>query len=332
MVVHTSPVPLIQHVAAQAVAPAVRLDGLRKTYGAVRAVDGIDLTIAPGEIVAVLGPNGAGKSTTTEMITGITAPDSGQVQVFGRDPRDAVQHGLVGVMLQAGALLHEATVRDVLRLMHGLHAHPLPMDEVIERADLGGFLKTRTEKLSGGQAQRLRYALAIMADPQLLILDEPTVGMDVEIRRAFWASMRTFVGDGRTVLFATHYLDEADSEADRIVVLAEGRVIADGTPTMIKNQVATKLITLADRDVELAELKLLPAVLTGAHSAGRIQLHTSDSDATLRSLIATQPGAAEIEVTSASLEDAFLVLTGRHPADQPSTDPESTNHYPKEQR
>lgn len=312
--------------------PAVRLEGLHKTYGSVRAVDGVDLTIAPGEIVAVLGPNGAGKSTTTEMITGITVPDSGQVEVFGRDPRDAVQHGLVGVMLQAGALLHDASVRDVLRLMHGLHAHPLPMAEVIERADLGQFLKTRTEKLSGGQAQRLRYALAIMADPQLLILDEPTVGMDVEIRRAFWASMRTFVADGRTVLFATHYLDEADSEADRIVVLAEGRVIADGTPTMIKNQVATKLVTLADRDVELAELKLLPAVLTGERSGSRIQLHTSDSDQTLRALIASQPGAAEIEVTSASLEDAFLALTGRHQIDQPSTDPESTDHDSKEQR
>lgn len=312
--------------------PAVRLEGLHKTYGSVRAVDGVDLTIAPGEIVAVLGPNGAGKSTTTEMITGITVPDSGQVEVFGRDPRDAVQHGLVGVMLQAGALLHDASVRDVLRLMHGLHAHPLPMAEVIERADLGQFLKTRTEKLSGGQAQRLRYALAIMADPQLLILDEPTVGMDVEIRRAFWASMRTFVADGRTVLFATHYLDEADSEADRIVVLAEGRVIADGTPTMIKNQVATKLVTLADRDVELAELKLLPAVLTGERSGSRIQLHTSDSDQTLRALIASQPGAAEIEVTSATLEDAFLALTGRHQIDQPSTDPESTDHDSKEQR
>ena len=131
--------------------------------------------------------------------------------------------------------------------MHGLHAHPLSLDEVIERADLGSFLKTKTEKLSGGQAQRLRYALAIMADPQLLILDEPTVGMDVEIRRAFWASMREFIAGGRTVLFATHYLDEADTEADRIVVLARGRLIADGTPSMIKSRVADRTITLADR-------------------------------------------------------------------------------------
>ena len=164
-------------------------------------------------------------------------------------------------MLQAGALLHEATVIDVLRLMRGLHAHPLTLPEVIERADLGSFLKTKTEKLSGGQAQRLRYALAIMADPQLLILDEPTVGMDVEIRRAFWASMRDFIADGRTVLFATHYLDEADAEADRIVVLARGRLIADGTPAMIKSRVADRTITLADHGVSLAELTGLPAVI-----------------------------------------------------------------------
>ncbi len=220
---------------------------MHKAYGTVRAVDGLDLAIAPGEIVAVLGPNGAGKSTTTEMITGLTEPDAGRVAVFGRTPRQAVRQGLVGVMLQAGALLHEATVNDVLRLMQGLHAHPLTLEEVIERADLRSFLKTKTEKLSGGQAQRLRYALAIMADPQLLILDEPTVGMDVEIRRAFWASMREFIAGGRTVLFATHYLDEADAEADRIVVLARGRLIADGTPSMIKSRVADRTITLADQ-------------------------------------------------------------------------------------
>ncbi|HEY5979483.1 MAG TPA: ABC transporter ATP-binding protein [Microlunatus sp.] len=289
--------------------PAILLDGLHKSYGPVRAVDGLDLTIAPGEIVAVLGPNGAGKSTTTEMITGLTDPDRGHIEVFGRPPREAVRRGLVGAMLQAGALLHEATVIDVLRLMRGLHAHPLPLDEVIERADLGSFVKTKTEKLSGGQAQRLRYALAIMADPQLLILDEPTVGMDVEIRRAFWASMREFIAGGRTVLFATHYLDEADAEADRIVVLARGRLIADGTPSMIKSRVADRTITLADHGVGLADLTGLPAVVGAERSGSRLVLRTTDSDTTLRALISRYPAAADIEVVSASLEDAFLTLT-----------------------
>ena len=287
--------------ASGAQSPAVLLEGLHKAYGAVRAVDGLDLAIAPREIVAVLGPNGAGKSTTTEMITGLTDPDAGRVAVFGRPPRTAIRQGLVGVMLQAGALLHEATVNDVLRLMHGLHAHPLALDEVVERADLRTFLKTKTEKLSGGQAQRLRYALAIMADPQLLILDEPTVGMDVEIRRAFWASMREFIAGGRTVLFATHYLDEADAEADRIVVLARGRLIADGTPSMIKSRVA--------------DLTGLPAVIAGEHSGGRLLLRTTDSDATLRALITGHPAATDIEVVSASLEDAFLTLTHDQPED-----------------
>jgi ABC-2 type transport system ATP-binding protein len=309
MVITASGLAAPERQPAPTATPAIRLEGLRKAYGSVRAVDGIDLDIAPGEIVAVLGPNGAGKSTTTEMITGITNPDAGRVQVFGRTPRAAVRAGLVGVMLQAGALLHEATVRDVLRLMHGLHARPLPLVEVIERADLGSFLKTRTEKLSGGQAQRLRYALAIMADPQLLILDEPTVGMDVEIRRAFWASMRDFTANGRTVLFATHYLDEADAEADRIVVLARGRVIADDTPSKIKNRVADRTVSLADRGVELDELSALPGVISAERVGSRLLLRTTDSDMTLRSLINSQPAATEIEVGSASLENAFLALT-----------------------
>jgi ABC-2 type transport system ATP-binding protein len=289
--------------------PAVELTGLHKSYGSVRAVDGLDLTIATGEIVAVLGPNGAGKSTTTEMITGIAVPDAGRARILGLEPRVAVQAGRVGAMLQAGALLHEATVRDVLRLTHGLHRRPLPLAEVIERADLGGFLRTRTEKLSGGQAQRLRYALAIMGDPELLILDEPTVGMDVEVRRAFWASMRDVIGDGRTVLFATHYLDEADAEADRVVVLDRGRVIADGTPTAIKNRVADKTITLADVGVGREDVALLPGVVSVEQAGGRLLLHTSDSDTTLRSLITTHPLATGIEVVSATLEDAFLALT-----------------------
>ena len=288
---------------------AIELRGVHKHFGKVRAVRGVDLTIAPGEIVAVLGPNGAGKSTTTEMVLGITAPDAGRVSVFGRDPRAAVRQGLVGAMLQAGALLHEATVADVLRLMHGLHAHPLPVAEVTERADLAAFVKTKTEKLSGGQAQRLRSALAIMPDPDLLILDEPTVGMDVEIRRAFWASMRQFIAGGRTVLFATHYLAEADSEADRVVVLSHGRVIADGTPTMIKGRVARRTVGLATAGVDPDVLGALPGVLSCERSGSRLRLATTDSDATLRALIASQPRAAEIEVTSASLEDAFLTLT-----------------------
>jgi ABC-2 type transport system ATP-binding protein len=289
--------------------PAVALSGLTKSFGDVHAVRGLDLTIAPGEIVAMLGPNGAGKSTTNEMILGLTRPDAGTVQVFGTEPMTAVRAGWVGAMLQAGALLSEARVIELLQLMHGLHSHPLPLGEVIDRAQVGEFLKTKTDKLSGGQAQRVRYALAIMPDPELLILDEPTVGMDVEVRRAFWASMRDFTAGGRTVLFATHYLDEADQVADRIVVLAQGSIVADGTGAQIKSRVAGRTISLDDEGVDAAELAGLPAVVSVEQVGARLQVHTTDSDATLRALLDHYPAAHDIEIASAKLEDAFLALT-----------------------
>jgi ABC-2 type transport system ATP-binding protein len=289
--------------------PAVQLSGLSKSYGPVHAVDYLDLSVPAGEIVAVLGPNGAGKSTLNELILGLVSPDAGRVAVFGADPRTAVQHGQVGAMLQGGALLYEVTVHDVLRLMHGLYPHPLALPEIIDRADLGTFLTTRTDKLSGGQAQRLRYALAIMPDPALLILDEPTVAMDVEVRRAFWASMRDFVAGGRTVLFATHYLDEADAEATRIVVLAEGRIVADGNSAQIKSQVAGRTLSVAVESVDPAAVARLPGVLRTEPVGSRLLVHAVDSDAALRALLRDWPDARDIEVTSAKLEDAFLALT-----------------------
>ncbi len=305
--------PAVDH-ADQATAPAIVLSALSKSYQEVRAVRGLDLSIAPGEIVAMLGPNGAGKSTTNEMILGMVRPDAGRVKVFGHDPIEAVRQGRVGAMLQAGALLHDATVRDVLRLMRGLHAHPLAMDEIIERADLAGFLTTKTDKLSGGQAQRLRYALAIMPDPELLILDEPTVGMDVEIRRSFWRSMRDFTANGRTVLFATHYLDEADAVADRIVVLANGRLVADGTGAEIKARVAGRTISVDADSVSRSELDQLPGLVKISELGARLLIHASDSDAALRALLQRSPHARDVEVTSAKLEDAFLALTAAAPA------------------
>ncbi|MFC7622762.1 ABC transporter ATP-binding protein [Microlunatus sp. GCM10028923] len=290
--------------------PALTLTGVRKSYGPVTAVRDVDLRIEPGEIVALLGPNGAGKSTLNEMILGLIQPDAGRVRVFGSDPLIAVRDGRVGAMLQAGALLTECTVRELLALMHGLHAHPLPLDEVIERAELADFLKTRTERLSGGQAQRVRYALALLPDPELMILDEPTVAMDVELRRRFWTSMRDFTADGRTVLFATHYLEEADQAADRIVVLAAGSVVADGSGDVIKSRVSGKIIGLAaDPALDLDVLAGLPGVVRVARVGARLELTCDDSDLALRALLASEPAAREIEVTAASLEDAFLALT-----------------------
>ena len=283
---------------------AITLTGLTKTYGALTAVDALDLTVPAGQIMALLGPNGAGKSTTTEMVLGLTKPDAGTVEVFGADPVGAMRRGDIGAMLQNGVLLWDVPVRRLLTLMHGLYAHPLPLDDVIDRADLTPILKSNTNKLSGGQAQRVRFALAMMADPGLLILDEPTVGMDVDARRAFWATMDTLTAEGRTVVFATHYLDEADEFADRIVVLNDGRIVADGTGSQIKAVVGGRRIGFTGPARDYAGL---PGVAAQEQRGARIVLTSTDSDATLRTLLA-DPSVRDVEVSAPSLEDAFVSL------------------------
>src|SRR6478672_8705331 len=222
---------------------AIRLTGLRKSFGHIQAVRGVDLDIAPGEVVAFLGPNGAGKSTTIDMLLGLTKPDAGTVRVFGSRPVDAVQAGRVGAMLQGGALLPDVTVRELVGMFAALHRRPMPVPKAMELAGITDIAGQKTTKLSGGQAQRVRYALALVPDPDLLVLDEPTVAMDVEVRRSFWASMREYTESGRTVLFATHYLDEADAFAERVVVLADGTIVADGTGAQIKASVAGRTIS-----------------------------------------------------------------------------------------
>ncbi|OYO07800.1 ABC transporter ATP-binding protein [Enemella evansiae] len=286
---------------------AIRTSGLTKSFGTLTAVDHLDLTIPAGQVVALLGPNGAGKSTTTEMILGLSTPDAGTIEIFGGDPVEAVRRGEVGAMLQSGPLLEGVTVRGLLQMMAGLHTHPLPVPEVVERAGIADILATRTEKLSGGQAQRVRFALAILPDPRLLLLDEPTVAMDVGTRREFWAQMREVATSGRTVVFATHYLDEADEFAERIIMMARGRVVADDTGAAIKQQVAGRAITFLGEDS--AELGALAGVTGMTRSGDRIRLHSTDSDATLRALLASPHPASEIDIETVSLEDAFLRLT-----------------------
>lgn len=307
--------------------PSVRLAGVRKRYGSRTAVDGVDVTVAPGEIVALLGPNGAGKSTTIDILLGLTRPDAGTAQLFGRTPRDACAAGLVGAMLQNGGLLAGVTVATMLETISALYPSTRPVGEVLALAGVAELARTRTDRLSGGQRQRVRFALALLPDPSLVVLDEPTAAMDVESRREFWAAMRAWAAGGRTVLFATHYLEEADAFADRIVLLRAGRVVADGPTAEVKALVGDRTIraTLPRAAAGptgpagpvgltgLAGLTGLPGVSQAETRGETVVLRCHDSDTALRALLAAHPDARDIEISGAGLEDAFLALTGTQP-------------------
>jgi ABC-2 type transport system ATP-binding protein len=293
---------------------AIRLQGLVKSWkgpsGSVHAVRGIEVTISRGETVALLGPNGAGKSTTIDMILGLARPDAGHVSVFGRAPSDAVKLGLVGGMLQTGALIRGLSVRELIAMVASLYPDPLDIGEVLELAGLTDAAEHRTEKLSGGQTQRARFAVAVVSNPELLILDEPTVAMDVEGRRAFWVAMRGFAARGKTVMFATHYLEEADTNADRAVLLAHGRIVADGPTTEIKGRVGTRTIRATLPGVASEELAVIAGVNSAERHGDAVTLVCADSDQAIRELLPRYPEARDIEITGAGLEDAFLRLTG----------------------
>ena len=289
---------------------AVHLAGLRKAFGAVTAVDDLDLTITPGEVVALLGPNGAGKTTTIEMLLGLRRPDRGTATVFGLDPVTAVRSGRVGAMMQSGGLLGDLTVGETVRLVAAMHDQPRPLSRALELAGIGELVDRRVATLSGGQRQRLLFALAVVPDPDLLVLDEPTVAMDVESRRAFWSSMRQLVDEGRSLVFATHYLEEADQNADRIVLMSAGRVVADGPATQIKAAVDVRRIRVTLPAADVARLGRLPGVSAVQSRGTTVTLTCDDADAALRALVAAEPDARDFEVTGAGLEDAFLALTG----------------------
>ena len=294
----------------------IELSGVQKSFrtrggGVIDAVRGIDVSIGAGETVALLGPNGAGKSTTIDILLALTRPDAGVVSIFGRSPSEAIAAGAVGAMLQTGGLVRYLSVRELVELFASLFPDPLGVDEVLELIGLTDIAGQRTERLSGGQTQRARVALALVSDPELLVLDEPTVAMDVESRHAFWTAMRAFAARGKTVLFATHYLEEADAYADRAVLLNDGRVIADGPTTEIKALVRSQRIRATLPGASTSELGRLPGVSSAELRGDAVTLACVDSDAAIRALLERYPQARDIEVEGAGLEEAFLELTHR---------------------
>jgi ABC-2 type transport system ATP-binding protein len=293
--------------------PGIELRSLEKSFktpnGIVEAVRGVDISIRPGEIVALLGPNGAGKSTTIDMLLGLARPDTGSVSLFGLTPEEAVLSGRVGAMLQTGMLIQDLSARELVAMVASLYPAPLDVDEVLALVGIEAIAERRTQKLSGGEAQRVRFALALVSDPALLVLDEPTTAMDVEGRHAFWRTMREFASRGRTILFATHYLEEADANADRAVLMAAGRVVADGPTTEIRAMVGGRTIRTTLPEVELAELEDLPGVTAAERHGDAVLLTCADSDVAIRALLDSRPEARDIEIASAGLEQAFLELT-----------------------
>jgi ABC-2 type transport system ATP-binding protein len=295
------------------VAEGVVISGLVKTWsspaGPVHAVRGIDVSIARGETVALLGPNGAGKSTTIDMLLGLARPDEGSISVLGRPPAEAVAAGLIGAMLQTGSLIRDLSVRELVTMMASLYPNPLDVDEALALTGLTEIAGHQTQKLSGGETQRARFALALASNPELLVLDEPTVAMDVEARRNFWVTMREYASRGKTILFATHYLDEADAAADRVVLMAHGEVVADGPPTEIKARVGTRSIRATLPAVAISELLAVPGVVSGDRHGDVLHLVCSDSDVAIRALLERYPAARDIEIRGAGLEEAFVELT-----------------------
>jgi ABC-2 type transport system ATP-binding protein len=289
--------------------PAIRLGDLTKSFGDVHAVRGIDLRIEQGEIVAFLGPNGAGKTTTIDLLLGLSQPIAGSVEVLGHTPRQAIARGLVSAVMQTGGLLKDLTVRETVEYTASLFADTQPVDAVLAHAGITALADRRVGKCSGGEQQRLRFAMALLSDPALLLLDEPTTGMDVEGRRAFWAAIRRDAEQGRTVLFATHYLEEADQYADRIVLMRKGRIVADGTGSQIKALAAGRTVRATLDDPDHRALARLDGVDSVEVRGDTVLLHARDTDAVARYLL-TQTGARDLEITARGIEEAFLTLTG----------------------
>src|SRR2546421_11712679 len=289
--------------------PAVELIDAHKTYGSVEALRGVDVAIQPGELVAMLGPNGAGKTTAISLMLGLRRPTAGRARLFGLDPTQRRARSRCGVMLQESGVDVALHVRELVDVFRAYYPHPMPAERAIALAGLQEQANVAAGKLSGGQRQRLYYALAVCGDPEVLFLDEPTMGMDVESRRAFLDSIREFAASGKTIVLTTHYLDEADELARRIIVVDRGVVIADAAPEQIKSRVAGKRVSfdsnapLTDADFHGMPYRRLE--LRGGH----VRLLSNEPEAILGALFRHGVEIRNLEVVGADLEEAFIALT-----------------------
>jgi len=284
------------------------LDAVNKNYGDIRALRGVDFRVRAGEVVALLGPNGAGKTTAIKLLLGLMQPNTGRVRVFGGDPTDPANRMRTGAMLQVGRVPETLRVREHIDLFSSYYEKPLPLAEVLAAAGLEKLSHRKFGDLSGGQKQRVLFALAICGNPDLLFLDEPTVGLDVEARRMLWDEIRRMVDRGKTVLLTTHYLQEADALADRVAVINQGEIIAQGTPNEIKAKTSGKRIRCLTT-LSIATLRQIPGVTDVKADREAVEIHAAEAEAVVRELLGLDAQLSGLEITSAGLEEAFLALT-----------------------
>ncbi|MGA7540539.1 MAG: ABC transporter ATP-binding protein, partial [Steroidobacteraceae bacterium] len=296
-----------------AAAPVATLESVIKRYGTTEALRGFELTLRRGEVIALLGPNGAGKTTAVRLLLGLIAPDAGTVRVLGRNPRAAGARTRIGAMLQIARVPEALTVREHIDLFRCYYPRPLPATEVIRRAGLEDIQHRRFGELSGGQKQRALFALAICGDPDLVFLDEPTVGMDLQSRRKLWEEVRRLAAAGKSVLLTTHYLEEADALANRIVVIDKGRLLCEGTPAQIKHGVSGRRIRCVTR-LEPEFLRSIPSVVSVRRDREAVIVLAESPEQVLRRMLREDESLQGLEVAAAPLEDAFLALTGANTA------------------
>jgi len=289
-------------------APSARLLAVRKSYGAVNALDGVDLDVRPGELLALLGPNGAGKSTAVGLMLGLTEPDAGEVHLFGQSPHSLDARRRVGVMLQSAGMPDTLTIRELLAQTRAYYPHPLDADACAKTAGIADLLKRRYGKLSEGQKRRVQFALAIAGRPRLLFLDEPTVGLDMESRQALWSTVRALVADGCSVLLTTHYLEEAEALADRVAVLARGRIVAEGSVRQIRARVAQRRIRCVSA-LTLERIGTWSGVRSICRDGERIEIVTDAAESVVRQLLREDDALTELEVQRAGLAEAFMEIT-----------------------